>query len=249
MTVMDEGVQRGKRNKQSTWVWLMALTSNKGLCTYCAVAPSTTLDHEAPIADNGADVWWNFFPACKPCNLWKRDRTALEWLIDQKLHREQPTMGFDTRRMPMRMFHGFEERITRTRREIGEAGRRDWFRHHYGNARHKNKLEMRGYLHACLEELSNYPHLPWTTPNVSTSAADRCTRHMCCGHWHPQARSLDAVILTDDQYTSFSKAAFQEGMTEGDLTAKLIATYLIAARGTGVPTHRDPEAVVPAQRR
>lgn len=54
------------------------------------------------------------------CNLWKRDRTALEWLIDQKLHREQPTVGFDTRRMPMRMFHGFQERIARTRREIGE---------------------------------------------------------------------------------------------------------------------------------
>ncbi|MFJ4721971.1 HNH endonuclease [Streptomyces luteogriseus] len=249
MTVVDEGVQRGKRAKLPTWVWLMTLTSNQGFCAYCAVAPSTTLDHEEPIADNGADIWWNFLPACKPCNDWKGKRTSVEWLIDQKLHREQPTVGFDTRRMPLRMFHGFEERVARIRREIREAGRRDWFRHHYGNARHKIKAEMLEHLRICREELSSYPHLPWTTPNVYASVGGVCTRHMCCGHWHPHARSLDAVILTDDQYTAFSKAAFREGMSEGDLTAKLIAAYLISGGDTALSTDRRPKATVPAQHR
>ncbi len=78
MTLVGDGVQRGRRTKQPTWVWLMTLTANAGSCTFCAVKPSTTLDHEAPIADNGADVWWNFLPACKPCNDWKGKRTATE---------------------------------------------------------------------------------------------------------------------------------------------------------------------------
>ncbi|WP_443033059.1 HNH endonuclease [Streptomyces sp. A1-5] len=115
MTLVDEGIQRGKRSKQPTWVWLMTLTSNAGCCAYYAVSPSTTLEHEDPIADNGADTWWNFLPACKPCNDWKGKRTAAEWLIDQKLHRERPKVGFDTRRMPLRMFHGFEGRLSRIR--------------------------------------------------------------------------------------------------------------------------------------
>ncbi len=230
MTLVDEGIQRGKRSKQPTWVWLMTLTSNAGCCAYCAVSPSTTLEHEDPIAGNGADTWWNFLPACKPCNDWKGKRTAAEWLIDQKLHRERPKVGFDTRRMPLRMFHGFEGRLSRIRGEIREAGRRDWFRHHYGDARHGNKAEMFEHLETCREELSSYPHLPWTTPNVYASAGAVCTRHMCCGYWHPQARNLDAVILSDDQYSAFSKAAFVEGMSEGDLAAKLIARYLLAGR-------------------
>ncbi|MFJ6797663.1 HNH endonuclease [Streptomyces sp. NPDC091268] len=83
-------VPRGSRARQATYIWLMSLTANNGMCTYCAVQPSTTLDHEQPVAGNGADVWWNFLPACKPCNDWKRGRSPLEWLIDQKLHREHP---------------------------------------------------------------------------------------------------------------------------------------------------------------
>src|SRR5882757_9317979 len=120
---MEATVQRGIRTKQPTWVWLMTLTAHGGVCVYCTSGPSTTLDHEAPVADNGADTWWNFLPSCKPCNDWKGKRTAMEWLIDQKLHRERPDTGFDTRRMPTRMFLGFEERIERVRREIGEASR------------------------------------------------------------------------------------------------------------------------------
>ncbi|WHM38250.1 HNH endonuclease signature motif containing protein [Streptomyces sp. BPTC-684] len=229
----------------------MGLTANKGMCTYCSTSPSTTLDHEEPIADNGADVWWNFLPACKPCNDWKRKRTALEWLIDQKLHRAQPTVGFDTRRMPLIMFHGFEARIERVHRELSETGRRDWFRHHYGEARHKNKAEMLDQLDSCRKELSGYPHLPWTTPNVRATAADVCTRHICCGWRHPHARYMEAVILTDDQFAAFSRSAFENRMSEGDLTAMLILRHLNALTNGGArsTSAASDGAAVPGQRR
>ncbi|MFD6421344.1 HNH endonuclease signature motif containing protein [Streptomyces sp. NPDC060198] len=178
MTLLDSSVQRGKRTKQPTWVWLMVLTAHAGACTYCAVNRATTLDHEAPIGDNGADVWWNLLPACKPCNDWKGKRTASGWLIDQKLHRKQPAVGFDTRRMPLRMFHGFEERIGRTLRELREVGRRDWFRHHYGHARHGNKAEMQATLSVCRKSWIATPIYPGEPPmctkRPSISARGTC---------------------------------------------------------------------------
>lgn len=250
--VMETPIQRGTRSKQPTWVWLMTLTAHKGRCVYCNSALSTTLDHEEPVASNGADTWWNFLPACKPCNDWKGARTPTEWLIDQKLHREHPTHGFDTRRMPMRMFEGFAERIERVRREVREPGRLDWFRHHYGDARYRNKDGMAEHLRACGTELAAYPHLPWMTPNVSVTAADVCTRHMCCGWRHPHARHL-AVILTDEQYAAFKNEAFDGNMSERDLASKLIARHLagrtVGGAGAIPPTRqrrpRDAGTVAP----
>jgi HNH endonuclease len=223
---MEASVQRGVRSKQPTWVWLIVLMAHNGVCVYCNTEPSTTLDHEAPVADNGADVWWNFVPACEPCNRWKRDRTAREWIIDQKLHRDRPRDGFDTRRMPLKMFYGFLERVEAVRREITDTNRRDWYRHHFGKERHKTKAEMMEHLETCVEELGGYPHLPWMTPNVRETTADMCTRHMCCGWLHPQARHVSGVIMPDGQYEKFRKAAFSEGMSEGDFVSKLVAWYL-----------------------
>ncbi|MEU6988009.1 hypothetical protein ABZ946_32040 [Streptomyces sp. NPDC046324] len=94
------------------------------------------------MAGNGADVWWNFLPACKPCNDWKRGRSPMEWLIGQKLHREHPCAGFDTRKTPLRMFAGFETRIERVRREIADPDRRDLFQRHFGAARYKNRGDI-----------------------------------------------------------------------------------------------------------
>ncbi|MCG7523355.1 hypothetical protein MHW47_02690 [Streptomyces sp. OfavH-34-F] len=152
----DATVPRGSRTKQATYVWLLSLTANEGLCTYCAVKPSTTLDQEQPVAGNGADVWWKFLPACKPCNDWKRGRSPMEWLIDQKLHREHPRDGFDTRKMPLRNVR----RVRDTHRASTPRDRRDWFRHHFGAARCKNKGDIWGHLELCRKTLDRYPHLP-----------------------------------------------------------------------------------------
>ncbi|MFB7412419.1 HNH endonuclease [Streptomyces sp. NPDC056202] len=222
----DATVPRGSRTKQATYVWLMSLTANEGLCTYCAVKPSTTLDHQQPVAGNGADVWWNFLPACKPCNDWKRGRSPMEWLIDQKLHREHPRDGFDTRKMPLRMFAGFETRIERVRREIADPDRRDWFRHHFGAARYKNKGDIWGHLELCRKTLDRYPHLPWKTPSVDPSESDVCTRRICCGWRHPDSRTVRGVIMGRSEYAAISQAAFESDMSVGDLTATLLIRHL-----------------------
>lgn len=64
---MDE-IRRGERGKQETWQWLMALTAQWGLCVYHGRSAATTIDHEKPITDTRADVWWNCSPACEDCN-------------------------------------------------------------------------------------------------------------------------------------------------------------------------------------
>lgn len=229
--MLEATVRRGERRKQPTWVWLAALTANRGSCTYCDTKPSTTLDHDEPVADDGADIWWNFVPSCKPCNDWKGKRTATEWLRDQKLHREHPRVGFDTRMMPVKMVAGFKTRVERVKRELTNADRRDWFRHHYGRIRHKNKAEMRTHLATCEEQLRSYPHMPWTTPNVRPAIGDRCTRRMCCGFWHPEAYTIPAVILAPEQWVEFEQAAFNSGLSQGDLAAKLIVDYLSLRKG------------------
>ncbi|KUJ38761.1 hypothetical protein ADL25_21055 [Streptomyces sp. NRRL F-5122] len=127
--------------------------------------------------------------------------------------------------MPVRIFHGFAERIERVRREIGDPARRDWFRHHYGHARHQNKSEMAIHPRTCFEELRGYPHLPWITPATRVTTRDVCTRRMCCGWRLPEARELEAVILTDEQYAAFKKAAYDEGMSQEDFAAKLIMLH------------------------
>lgn len=249
--MVDVTVPRGSRSKQPTHVWLMSLTANRGMCTYCAVNPSTTLDHQEPIAGNGADIWWNFLPACKPCNDWKGKRSPTEWLIDQKLHRARPRDGFDTRKMPLRMFSGFEERITRVRREINDPDRRDWFTHHHAHQRHRNKDEMREHLDRCCAALARYPHLPWTTPSVDPLRQDTCTRRVCCGWKHPNARTMMGVIIEDAQYAEFHQAAFTAGMSTGDLLATLITRHL---RDRQTPTddtthsHTSSGPTIPAQR-
>ncbi|WP_405609412.1 HNH endonuclease [Streptomyces sp. NBC_00076] len=95
---MDE-IRRGERGKQKTWQWLMVLTAHRGLCVYCGCSAATMIDHEKPIADTGADVWWNFVPACEDCNRWKKGRTARRWVVDMDLHHRYPEAGFATRGM------------------------------------------------------------------------------------------------------------------------------------------------------
>lgn len=80
--------------------------------------------------------------------------------------------------MPLRMFSGFDSRIERVRREISDPDRRDWFRHHFGTARYRNKDGIWDHLDHCRKTLDSYPHLPWTTPSVAPSELDTCSRRM-----------------------------------------------------------------------
>ena len=42
-------------------------------CTYCG-DPAREIDHIVPVAKGGPAELWNLTPACKPCNLTKRDK-------------------------------------------------------------------------------------------------------------------------------------------------------------------------------
>lgn len=219
-------IRRGERGKQKTWQWIMVLTAHRGLCVYCGRSSATTIDHERPIADTGADVWWNFVPACEDCNRWKRGRTARRWVVDMDLHHRYPKEGFATRAMPPRVYAGIIRRVERVQREIADIDRREWFQLHYGNEKHRNKAELFKILDRCKAELRGYPHYPWRTPKLGTSRFF-CTRLICCGYRHPKAQFLVA-FLEPEERAAFKRAAFNERLHEGDVLGRLIREYLAA---------------------
>ncbi|MER8043478.1 HNH endonuclease signature motif containing protein [Streptomyces sp. NPDC094032] len=221
---MVDKIRRGERGKQRTWQWLMVLTAQRGLCTYCGRSAASTLDHEEPIADGGADIWWNFVPACDDCNRWKKGRTAKHWVANLDLHHRYPKAGFATRAMRPEVYAGITRRVERVQREIADTDRREWFRLHYGSERHRNKAELSEILTRCKEELRGYPHHPWRTPKLGTSRRV-CTRLMCCGYHHPKAKWMTA-FLEGEEYESFRRSVFNERAHEGDVLGRLIRDYL-----------------------
>ncbi|MGW4599562.1 HNH endonuclease [Streptomyces sp. NPDC004457] len=222
---MDK-IRRGERGKQKTWQWLMVLTAHRGLCVYCGRSSATTIDHETPIAGTGADVWWNFVPACEDCNRWKKGRTARRWVADLDLHHRYPKERFATRGMPPRVYAGITRRVERVQREIADMDRREWFQMHYGDEKHRNKTELFEILERCKAELRGYPHYPWRTPKQGTSRTV-CTRLICCGYQHPKANYLVA-FLEPEERAALKRAVFNERVHEGDVLGRLIREYLAA---------------------
>lgn len=234
MPAAKPGTPRGSRTAQPTWVWLMVLTAHRGLCVYCGRSGATTLDHETPVTQNGADIWWNFVPACADCNRWKYGRTAREWVANMDMHHRYPKGGFAKRAMRPEVYAGILQRVQKVQFEIAEGDRRDWFRHHYGDETHKTKRDLAQVLTRCTTELKGYPHKPWTTPRVRDTEADTCLRRICCGWKHPDAWFWEcSPILAKDDREAFQRAAYQEGLYEGDLVGELIRRYL-ADRTRGV---------------
>ncbi|MGW1866162.1 HNH endonuclease [Streptomyces mauvecolor] len=223
-----DGIRRGERRKQKTWQWLMVLTAQRGLCTYCGRSAATTIDHEEPITDGGADTWWNFVPACDDCNSWKKGRNARSWVVNLDLHHRYPKAGFATRAMRPEVYAGITRRVERVQREIADMDRREWFRLHYGHERHRNKTELSEILTRCKAELRGYPHYPWRTPKLGKSP-NVCTRLMCCGYQHPKARHMVAFLERDER-DAFRRAVFNERAHEGDVLARLIREYLLGKR-------------------
>ena len=63
-------------------------TKGRGCCHYCSTTlqldGSWHVEHMLPRALGGADEIGNLVAACVPCNLAKRDRTAIEFVIDRE---------------------------------------------------------------------------------------------------------------------------------------------------------------------
>ncbi|WP_079049574.1 HNH endonuclease [Streptomyces torulosus] len=220
-----EAIRRGDRGKQKAWVWLMVLTAQRGLCVYCGRSPSTTLDHERPIAGAGHDIWWNFVPACKPCNLRKsKHESAAHWVADMDICHRYPELTRSKWRMSPKVFAGITRRVERVQREIADADRREWFELHYGEEKWGNKTELFKILDRCKAELKGYPHYPWRTPKVR-ELMGHCTRLICCGYFHPQARLLHA-FLDREEVRAFQRAVFNERAHEGEVLGRLVREYL-----------------------
>lgn len=203
----------------------MVLTAHGGLCIYCGRASADTLDHEQPFGSEGPDIWWNFVPACKPCNLWKNGRTARRWVADMDLKHSHPNV-FPGRSMKPEVFAGIVPRVEKTQRELRDYARREWFRHHYGGqAKPKNKEDLLEWLAFCRKTLRRYPHAPWTTPAVEGYPRDVCTRRICCGSRHEDMRSM-VISLSPDERDEFRRRAYQAGLHEGDLLGIIVRQHL-----------------------
>ncbi|MGW1759636.1 HNH endonuclease [Streptomyces mirabilis] len=224
----------------------MVLTAHRGLCVYCGRSRAATLEHEKPIADRGADIWWNFVPSCMDCNRWKNGRSAKKWVRDMDLHHRYPEVGFAKRAMRPEVYAGITRRVERAQREIADPDRRDWFRHHYGLEKHRNKTEMFEVLGRCREELKGYPHYPWRTPKVRDTRLGFCVRLICCGYMHPDARSMHA-ILSAEEYLAFRQAAYRERVHVGELLGKIVRQYLTegAERPEGEGAEQERRLVIP----
>jgi hypothetical protein len=51
-----------------------------GLCAYCRVIRATTWDHIIPKSKNGRGIKSNLVPACRQCNMLKKDQDVREWM-------------------------------------------------------------------------------------------------------------------------------------------------------------------------
>ncbi|GAA2255034.1 hypothetical protein GCM10010104_60060 [Streptomyces indiaensis] len=161
------------------------------------------------IAGAGHDIWWNFVPACKPCNLRKsKHESAAHWAADMDICHRYPELTRSKWRMSPKVFAGITRRVERVQREIADADRREWFELHYGEEKWANKTELFKILDRCKAELKGYPHYPWRTPKVR-ELKGYCTRLICCGYFHPQARLLHA-FLEREEVRAFQRAVFNE---------------------------------------
>ncbi len=49
-------------------------------CSYCLIAPATTVDHVRPRCRGGRNVHGNLVAACAPCNSAKAGMSIVEWI-------------------------------------------------------------------------------------------------------------------------------------------------------------------------
>lgn len=217
---------RGSRGTQPVWVWLMVLTANEGMCVYCNDVRAQTLEHERPVADKGHDIWWNLLPACDRCNGWKLKRTAAQWVVDMKLQLDRPELQFTKNTLPRCTINGIMDRVTRVRSEIQDSDRCRWFKHHYGDEpRPPRRSETLELVHQCSQQISRYPHKPWTTPESPNSSGRFCSRRMCCPELHPDAQH-ETLLIAEKEFHMFHVAAYQERLHPGDLLGNLVRRYL-----------------------
>ncbi|WP_329595095.1 HNH endonuclease [Streptomyces sp. NBC_01005] len=204
----------------------MVLTAHGGRCAYCDERQSETLEHEAPLASGkGRDIWWNLVPACDRCNSWKQKRSAVERVLNMKLHHAHPKVGFCRNSLPLHVVKGVKDRIAEVKRELRDAPRRTWFERHYGDKKTPRlRREKHEEVERCTEELERYSHPPWESRETRHSD-QYCTRVLCCGHTQKNS-TFTYVTLPKSDRADLKRMAYEKGMWIGDLIGTLLTPTL-----------------------
>ncbi|MFJ3842351.1 HNH endonuclease [Streptomyces sp. NPDC090054] len=193
---------------------------------FCEMAVSQTIDHQEPVASGGADIWWNYLPACTSCNLRKNGKSAIHWAVDMQMAHMQPTAYGKMKRLPLSVCAGIKDRVSATHAEIREFARREWFRHHYADKpRPRNKGEVLSLVAGCQKKLAAYPYPPWESPELTEYPRDVCTRKICCGQKHPDWNLID-VYLSEKERAELEEHAFRLGIHRGDLVTTILRQFL-----------------------
>ncbi|MEL5960034.1 HNH endonuclease [Streptomyces sp. CLV115] len=214
------------RGSQPLWVWLMVLTAHGGRCVYCDERQSETLEHEAPLASGkGRDIWWNLVPACDRCNSWKQKKSAVEWVLNMKLHHAHPKAGFCRNSLPLHVVNGVKDRMSEVKREIQDAPRRTWFERHYSDKKTPRlRREKHEEVERCTEKLGRYPYPPWESQETRHSD-QYCTRVLCCGHTQKNS-TFTYVTLPKSDREDLKRMAYEKGLWIGDLIGTLLTPTL-----------------------
>ena len=60
--------------------WHELVRRADGLCAYCRLVPSTSIDHFVPLKLGGQDDYANLVPACRRCNSLKNSHEPIAWV-------------------------------------------------------------------------------------------------------------------------------------------------------------------------
>jgi len=68
----------------TTVQWRLILEMYGNRCAYCGSEENIQQEHVIPVSRGGGTTMDNIVPACKKCNMSKKDKTPIEWLLAQR---------------------------------------------------------------------------------------------------------------------------------------------------------------------
>ena len=77
---------KAKELRKSRWWQNLIQSANCYYCQKTIKLDEVTMDHIVPVSRGGYSSKGNVVPACKDCNTHKKDKTAVELLLEGRLH-------------------------------------------------------------------------------------------------------------------------------------------------------------------
>ena len=73
--------EKGLVSDLTTRQWRIILFVYNGKCAYCGSDTEIQQEHVVPVSRGGGTTMGNIVPACKKCNMSKKDKTVVEWFF------------------------------------------------------------------------------------------------------------------------------------------------------------------------